>query len=135
MQNQSYYKFLGGLQAYAESKELNSRSPFYIDGSIGILRQVLTGGKYDNIDSDYLAKQTSDFELYQRCRLQDSVTLTTVPIYWLDTNWLIEITLPNMSDENKRITGQFLIKSINTTLGTDGTQTIQLMRYYPYYND
>ena len=28
----------------------------------------------------------------------------------------------------------FLIKSIQTNVGTDGTQTIQLMRYYPYYN-
>ena len=132
--NGTYYKFLGGLQPYGMSQELNPKSPFYVNGSIGVLRQVLSGGNYDNINSDYLAKQRADFELYQRCRLQDSVTLTTVPIYWLDTNWLIEITLPNKSDENKRITGQFLIKSISTTLGTDGTQTIQLMRYYPYYN-
>ena len=134
LNNGTYYKFLGGLQPYGMSQELNPKSPFYVNGSIGVLRQVLSGGNYDNINSDYLAKQRADFELYQRCRLQDSVTLTTVPIYWLDTNWLIEITLPNKSDENKRITGQFLIKSINITLGTDATQTIKLMRYYPYYN-
>ena len=132
--NGTYYKFLGGLQPYAISQELNPESPFYVNGSIGVLRQVLNGGNYDNITSDYLAKQRADFELYQRCRLQDSVTLTTVPIYWLDTNWLIEITLPNKTDENKRKTEQFLIKSINTTIGSDSTQTIQLMRYYPYYN-
>lgn len=132
--NGTYYKFLGGLQPYAISQDTNPESPFYVGGSVGVLRQVLSGGNYDNINSDYLAQQRAEFELYQRCRLQDSVTLTCVPIYWLDTNWLIEITLPYRTSENKRKTEQFLIKSINTTIGADSTQTIQLMRYYPYYN-
>lgn len=131
--NGAYYKFLGGLQPYAISRETNPDSPFYVNNSLGVLRIVLSGGNYDNINSDYLAQQRAEFELYQRCRLQNSLTLTCVPIYWLDTNWLIEITLPDIESTN-RTTKQFLIKSIQTNVGTDGTQTIQLMRYYPYYN-
>lgn len=128
-----YYKFLGGLQPYAIATETNPNSPFDINGTTGVLRIVLSGGNYDNINSDYLAQQRAEFELYQRCRLQDSVTIQCVPIYWLDTNWLIEITLPNRNENNTE-TAQYLIKSINTSCGVSETQSIQLMRYYPYYN-
>ena len=41
---------------------------------------------------DSLAQQRAEYELYLRCRLQDQIELTCVPIYWLDVNWLTEIT-------------------------------------------
>lgn len=131
VQNGDYFKFLSSTQPYAVAYENNPDSPFYINSEIGTLRIVLSGGEYDNINSDYLAQERAKFELYQRCRLLDSVTITCVPIYWLDTNWLIEITLPNANSVEE--TNQYLIKSINTTFGTSGTQSISLMRYYPYY--
>ena len=126
-----YFDFLGGLQASGIAKETNADSPFSINGTSGILRLVLSGGEYDNINSDQLAKERANFELYQRCRLQDSVSITCVPIYWLDTNWLISITLPNKS--STPTTELYLIKSITTDYGTSSTQTINLMKYYPYY--
>ena len=128
-----YYKFLGGLQPYGVDIEENENSPFCVNGSTGVLRIILSGGNYNNINSDYLAKQRAEFELYQRCRLQDKVTIQCVPIYFLDTNWLIEITLPNRDKESEE-TAKYLIKSINTSCGVSEIQTIQLMRYYPYYN-
>jgi len=103
----------------------------YDSNAIGTLRIVLSGDEYDNIYSDDLARQRAEFELYQRCRLLDSITVTTVPIYWLDTNWLVEITLPT---ENDGKPSQYLIKSITTDGGVDGTQTVNLMKYYPYYD-
>lgn len=126
-----YFKLLSSYQPYAISKEDNPQSPFYYQGGSGLLRIVLSGGDYDNINSDYLAKQRADFELYQRCRLQDSVSIVCVPIYDLDTNWLVEITLPNKQGIEKK--EKYLIKSINTNLGKNGTQTISMMKYYPYY--
>lgn len=126
-----YFDFLGGSQASGIAKETNADSPFSINGTSGILRLVLSGGEYDNINSDQLAKERANFELYQRCRLQDSVSITCVPIYWLDTNWLISITLPNKS--STPTTELYLIKSITTDYGTSSTQTINLMKYYPYY--
>lgn len=125
------FTFIGGLQAYGIAKETNANSPFYINGTSGTLRIVLSGGEYDNINSDLLAQERANFELYQRCRLQDSVTITCVPIYWLDTNWLISITLPNKN--GTETTELYLIKSITTDYGTSSTQTINLMKYYPYY--
>ena len=60
--------------------------------------------------------------------MQDSLTLECVPILWLDVNWLVEITLPNETEKE-----QYIIKSISTNLGVQGTQTITLMKYYPLY--
>lgn len=126
-----YFDFLGGLQASGIAKETNADSPFSINGTSGTLRLVLSGGEYDNINSDQLAEERANFELYRRCRLQDSVSITCVPIYWLDTNWLVSITLPNKS--STPTTELYLIKSITTDYGTSSTQTINLMKYYPYY--
>ena len=75
--------------------------------------------------------QRSKFELYQRCRLLDTVTINVVPQYWFDTNWLVEITLPNKNGIEEK--NQYLIKSITTDGGVDGSQSLTLMRYYPYY--
>ena len=92
---------------------------------------MLSGGDYDNIYTSELAQERADWELYTRCKIQDSVTLTCVPIYWLDVNWLVEITLPNK--QGTEVTEQYLIKSINTTLDISGTQSITMMKYYPLY--
>ncbi|MCA9459738.1 MAG: DUF5048 domain-containing protein [Nanoarchaeota archaeon] len=131
MENESYYLFMGEVTPYAISKDLNTNSPFYVNGTYGEVRIVLSGGDYDNIYMSSLAQERADYELYLRCKIQDSVTLTCVPIYWLDVNWVIEITLPNK--QGNETTEQYLIKSINTTLDINGTQTISLMKYYPLY--
>lgn len=96
------------------------------------------GGKiyYQRIEGDInefnsLAQQRANYELYTRCRLQDQIEVNCVPIYWLDVNWLINITLPNkQGDEEKQ---QYIIKKISTTLGVNGTQSITMMKYYPFY--
>lgn len=147
-----------GNTPYGVAYDSNPDSPFYV-GEINPItgkfkneiRMVLSGGDYDNIypledypeegDPDYdeklaqfnsLAQQRANYELYTRCRLQDQLELTCVPIYWLDVNWLIEITLPNKQTqvEEKQY---YITKNINTTLGINGVQNITLMKYYPFY--
>ena len=110
------------------------------------IRIVLNGGEYDNIfpirnpytgdieslaNFNSLAQQRANYELYLRCRLQDQIELTCVPVYWLDVNWLIRITLPNKQSEP--VTEYYIIKKINTSLSVSGTQTITCMKYYPFY--
>ena len=126
-----YFEFRGKLQPYAFAYDSNFKSPFYINGSVGKIRIVLQGGEYDNITSDILAKERANWELYNRCKLKDNITLNCIPIYWADVNELIEITLPNKQGIEE--TNKYITKEINTTLGVDGTQTINCMRYYPYY--
>ena len=140
----------------------NPESPFYYKGTAGIIRQVFTGGEYDNIQGqgeppsdpdigiptweerskdpkwmyyDSLAQQRANYELYLNCKLQDSVSINCIPIYFLDVNWIVEITLPIKKQDGteEEETRLYMIKSISTTLGTDATQTLSLARYYPLY--
>ena len=142
-----------GHTPYGVAYDNNPDSPFFVgDDFKNRIRIVLSGGEYDNIYplADYpaddvpqpqydeqvalfnsLAQQRANYELYTRCRLQDQIEITCVPVYWLDVNWLISITLPNK--QGKEETQKYIIKKISTTLGVNGTQNITMMKYYPFY--
>ena len=60
--------------------------------------------------------------------MNDSITLTSVPIYWSEVNWMVAYT-PLGQD----VVNQYLIRSITTDLTYDGTQTYNMIRWYPYY--
>lgn len=120
-----------GTTPYGLAQDTNPNSPFYINGTAGIIRIVLNGGEYDNISTNSLAQQRANYELYLRCKLQDQIQLSCVPIYWLDVNWVVQITLPNKQGIEE--TNLYITKKINTTLGMNGTQDITLMKYYPFY--
>lgn len=128
--SKTYWQFMGENQPRAEVKEENPESPFYVNGSVGDIRIVLSGGDYDNISTSELAKERAQWELYTRCRLNDNVSLTTLPIYWLDVNWLIDITLPT-----EKTVKRFITKEITISSGVTATASIQLMSYYDFYED
>jgi hypothetical protein len=96
------------------------------------VRFVCTGGEYDNIYSDDLAQQRARYEIYLKARLHDSITINTVPIYWLDVNQIIDYTLPNNTTEEN---DYWLVKSISTEVSTNGMQSINAIRYYPEFSD
>ena len=96
------------------------------------VRYVCAGDEYDNIYSDSLAEQRARYEIYLRARVHDSIQITSVPIYWLDVNTIIEYNLPNNKTSESDL---WLIKSIDTDVSTSGTQTISAIRYYPLYAD
>lgn len=145
----NYCEYLGYQQPCAIAWENNPLSPFYVGDSIlgnqteyytptdeiidntlfnNIVRYVCSGDEYDNIYSNQLAMDRAVYELYQRCRLHDTLTIQCVPIYSLDTNQMISITLPNEDEISF-----WLIKNISTDISVDGTQTITAMRYYAEY--
>lgn len=124
----TYWQFMGENQPRAEIKDENPSSPFYVNGSVGDIRIVLSGGDYDNISTNELAMERAQWELYTRCRLNDNLTLTCLPIYWLDVNWLINITLPTENEVKP-----FIIKEISISSGTTATQSITLVSYYDFY--
>lgn len=94
---------------------------------------VVSGKAYYKHPFDSLAEQRANYELYTRCRLQDQIELTCIPVYWLDVNWLVEITLPNEQQSSLVKKEQYIIKKISTNIGVSGTQTITMMKYYPFY--
>ena len=128
--SRTYWQFMGEYQPRAEIQETNMESPFSVNGSVGTIRIVLSGGDYDNISTSELAMERAKWELYTRCRLLSSVTLTCLPIYWLDVNWLIKIKLP--TEDSPKL---FMIKEISTSGSVTATQTITLMSFYNFYNE
>ena len=130
---QGYFEFMGNVEPHAIAKEENAESPFYVGGRLGEIREVLNGGEYDNIYTTSLAQERANWELYTKCKLKDSVSLSCIPIYWIDVNRVIEITLPNK--DGTKETNQYIIKNINTNFGINGIQTIECMRYYPFYSN
>lgn len=123
------YLFLGHQQAQAIATDDNPESPFYIDGSVGMIRQVLSGGDYDNIMSDELALQRAKLEIYWKCRLNDSIALTCIPIPWVDVNILVSHAPKNSTKQKK-----YMVKSFNASYGDNTTMTINAISYYAYYS-
>ena len=131
----SFWRFMGHQQAQAISYDNNSSSPFYVgdpigSSSVGRIRIVLYGGEYDNIYSDDLAKQRADFEIYQRSRLNDSISMETIPIPWMDANIVISHRFGQKQEPSK-----YIVKSFNVDYATGGTMTINAISWYPYYEE
>lgn len=122
--------FLGHQQARAIVYDDNPQSPFYVGGSVGRIRYVCIGGDYDNIQSDYLALQRAKYELYIRDRLQDTISLYTIPIPWLDVNVLIRHIAKDETQAR-----DYMIQSISYSIGAGETMSIIANQYYPNYSD
>lgn len=126
-----YWMFMGEVTPLGYATEGNPDSPFYINGSMGFVPDIFSGGEYDNIYTSTQAEYMAKWKLYNLCRVQDSITITILPLYWLDVNQLIEITLPNKQGIEE--TNKYIIKQINTGFGVNEKQTITAMKYYSYY--
>lgn len=96
--------------------------------TFGVVPIVLYGGDYDNIMTDELAVERARWEIYQRCRLNDAITIESVPIYWLDVGWKVEYT-----PLGGTVTNQYMVDSVHVNLAHNGTQSISLSRFFPYY--
>lgn len=127
-QSNDTWQFLGHLQAQGYWEDNNPDSPFYVNGSIGKILLPLYDGEYNNIQSDELALQRAKWEIYQRCRLNDTLRITTIPIYWADVNWKVRYT---SQKDNK--TKEYIVVSVETDLSESGEQTWELSSFYPFY--
>ena len=130
-----FWRFMGHQQVQATSYDDNPSSPFYVgdpigSSSVGRIRIVLYGGEYDNIYSDDLAKQRADFEIYQRSRLNDSISMETIPIPWMDANIVISHRFGQKQEPSK-----YIVKSFSVDYATGGTMTINAISWYPYYEE
>lgn len=130
-----FWRFMGHQQAKATSYDNNPSSPFYVgnpigSSSVGRIRIVLYGGEYDNIYSDDLAKQRADFEIYQRSRLNDSISMETIPIPWMDANIVVSHRFGQKQEPSK-----YIVKSFSVDYATGGTMTINAITWYPYYEE
>lgn len=121
--------FLGHQQAKAIWSDTNPDSPFYVDGPVGVIRQVLCGGDYEDIMSDELALERAKVEIYWKCRLNDSITLSVVPIPWIDVNIVVSHAPKDTTTENR-----YIIKSFSVDYGSvSATMSVSMISFYVYY--
>ena len=79
--------------------------------------------------SDEWALQRPKLEIYWKCRLNDSIALTCIPIPWVDVNILVSHAPKNSSRQKK-----YMVKSFNASYGDNTTMTINAISYYAYYS-
>lgn len=128
-QSNGTWLFLGHQQAKAIWQDNNPDSPFYINGSVGKIREVLCGGDYGNIMSDELALERAKIEIYWKCRLNDSITLNIIPIPWIDVNIVVSHAPKNSNEQNR-----YIIKSYSCDYSSvNSTMSINMITFYPYY--
>ena len=122
----TYWNWLGHLQAYGYAQDDNPESPFYINGTVGIIRLPLFDGEYANCITDDLAQQRAEYELWLHTNINNTVELTCVPFMWCDVNIKVEYTL-----QRNNISNQYIIKTIDFGLAPSDSMTISMMKFYP----
>ena len=105
---------------------INPDSPFSVE-RIGEARKVLRDGEYADIHTSQLAVERAKYENWKTTRWQDSVSLTTLFVPWMDVNKKIAYTSPLTGEVN-----QYLVQSIDAN-PIDFTMTMQLIQFYPFY--
>lgn len=111
-----------GHQVFAYASDTLSNSPFRIS-SIGQINYIVND---ERIYNDDLAGQRARYELYLHARMNDSIDMEIVPIFWLnDVNIKIKHTKLDLG-----IDGEYLIKSLTIPLGVGGTMSINAIKLY-----
>ena len=123
---ETYWYYLGHLQAYGYAEDDNPDSPFYINGTVGKIRLPLFDGDYANCLDDDLAAQRAAYELWLHTNMNNSIRLTCVPFAWADVNILCSYTPRGGQD-----TQQYIIKSITMGLAPTDSMQIDMIRFYP----
>lgn len=94
--------------------------------NLSYVKLNLTGGLINYFHTSgqgKTAKEVLDNMVYDYTHYQETVTLTSLPVYYLEPNTRITVY-----DEKSGISGDYLIKSINSSLAHDGTMTINASR-------
>lgn len=111
---------MGQYQAYGIYKETNPECPYSVT-SLGY--EIPQKVSYDELYSDDLCYNQAEYLTYQTTAMQDTITLETLVIPWLEVNQKISYT-PNASGE----TNQYMIKNLSWST-SDGTMSITLYKF------
>lgn len=122
------FVYFGHQTAMGTAIDDNPNSPFNADKIHMEKKKTLTGGDYDYIYTDDLCCQRAEWEIYQSCRVNDTIQLVCIPIYFLDVNDVVRYTSYRTGETNL-----YIVQSISTDWSESGTMSITLQRYYPFY--
>lgn len=102
---------------------ISKDSPFTVQ-KIGEILDVKSGEDYENAWSDYEAMEWAKYENAINSRQNDTITITTSIVPWLD----VDIIVRYKSLHNDQI-NKYIIKKIDHDF-LNGTDTITMYRYY-----
>lgn len=120
-------KFISLEESTGSITEANPR--FTIE-KIGRRNKVCSGSEYEVYYTDESAMQCAEYELWKSCRLTDNVNVECLLIPWLEVNQKITYVPKYIDTHGEAL--EFIIKKIDISIG-EGTMTLTLMRYFPYY--
>lgn len=98
---------------------------------IGRRTEILSGGDYEGYTTDESAMEACQYELWKRARLTDGMTVTIRLVPWLDVNQKIQYAAKYLRSNTPV---DWIIKNISMNLG-EGTMSLTMSRYFPYYTD
>ncbi len=101
------------LQAQREECSLNGQP--WVQVSNEIFSNFITGGY---LNSAYEALR---YELFSHTKYQKIVSITSLPVFYLEPNSRVEI-----SDRNTNTYGDFMVQNINLSLGSGANMSISL---------
>lgn len=114
-----------------DNVNLNTQAnPRFTIEKIGRRNKVCSGSEFEMYTTDESTMQCTEYMLQKCGRLTDSVTVECLLVPQLDVNQKISY-IPRYIDTNGEPL-DFIIKKISIMLG-EGTMTLTLSRYYPYY--
>jgi hypothetical protein len=107
---------------------VNPDSPFCSDyPDVGEIRQVLSGGEYENIYGEDLALQRAEYENWKSTDLLDTIELDMIFIPWLKVNQKIEYYSQSLGKAQV-----YLVKSISGSSSQD-TMRVSCQKFQPLY--
>lgn len=109
---------------------ITEANPRFTIEKIGRRNKVCSGPEYEVYYTDESAMQCAEYELWKSCRLTDSVNVECLLIPWLDVNQKITYVPKYIDTHGEAL--EFIIKKIDISID-EGTMTLTLMRYFPYY--
>lgn len=93
----------------------------------GEIKQVLSDGEFSNIYTTQLAYERAEYENWKKCRMQDTISIETILIPWMEINDKIRYTSPVSGDKDT-----WLVQDIDYDF-SNWTMEIKASRFYPYY--
>ena len=93
------------------------------DNDDGFIAKCVDEGTIRLSNRSITAQETIDDLLYNHAYCNETITITSVPIYYLDTNIII-----SAEDEQRRVNGYYIVNKISLPLDYKGTMSITAIK-------
>lgn len=93
----------------------------------GIIRSIITD---EAIGTDKLCKSRATWELYKSTQLAESITVSMIPMYWIQAGQIVEYTSLRTGE-----TDTYIIDSVSCDVSVDGIMNLNMTKFYTYYED